>query len=161
MKLENLPPSLSIEMRFRLSNDINQLKTNLKQFCLGETLETGILCNFCKSMIDSYHEGRKISNLVRMMDKENYLLNKEESCVFLEDLMNYRIDYFSDSLDGINKKIKKMNSILVEMYFFEEKDSLNLEEFIFDIVKRRDTERAMEVNYIDRWIMYNKLFSKS
>jgi hypothetical protein len=109
---------------------------------VGYTLLSGALT--------AYNQGRTIGNSQRMMEKHKYFLNKEESAILNEDFNVFSEDYFSDA-----KKNRIANLDIVT----EDGLVLDTKKFFCDHIKRDQSERSLEAAYVDKWIMYNKLFS--
>lgn len=165
----NCPGNIPYEIAGRINSEID----NLEKSQIGKKLKIALKFNTVISILDSYNEGRRYGNITRMMDRNNYILNEKYTKGLIEDLLLFKEDYFSDSRENSNKNIREINKqisnlpnfidvlplISLESLPFLEEETKNLEKFLFDRVKKHETERIMEVTYIDRWIMYNKLFS--
>jgi hypothetical protein len=153
---EKLPECLPGDIVQIICDEVN----NLDRSNLGAGLKEELKYNTVKCILQSYSFGREYGNLIRMMERNNYMLNFEEGKSLSEDLFQLGKDYSSDSRESSRKKIDEINKAIF-LLPFESGFSFNLGDYISDFTKRKDTDRVIKVTYIDKWIMYNKLFSNS
>lgn len=115
------------------------------------------------------HERLRYSVLVHALDAYHKGTFSEKTNQ-LQSLMGYPL---GDQLDEVNKdfrefqnyyfsEIKEKVGVRTEKEFFMgivEGIPPNLEKLLHDLEKRYQTEETLNVDYIKRWLMYNKLFS--
>ncbi len=104
-----------------------------------------------KGMIESYTLGRRTGNLYSMMERNRFVLKKNEMNLLNSDLDTFREEYFKDSEDNFRKNVIKA----------ENPETLDTHNFFYEVAKIGLVERNLEADYIDRWIKYNKLFSNA
>jgi hypothetical protein len=93
-----------------------------------------------------YHLGRRAGNYQKIAENYKYTPDK---ILISEDVNKFFDDYSRDS-----------EARQIEFLEEAERDERVLgEDYIYYLAKRYQVMRDLEVDYLDRWFMYNKLFS--
>jgi hypothetical protein len=103
-----------------------------------------------RQIIWGYSEGKRGGNFQKLVEFHKYFPDKKSEEKSLCEDINLFIDYYdSDAQEQEIKMISEIN---------ENFTALDEDKLFYSTAKRFQTLRDLEVDYIDRWIKYNKLF---